>query len=265
MQSQEPRGRPAPGLRAKIRRTRDWVLQPERDEGEGTPYLGLRLVVAVAIVVVSTSSAVAAWRAETLTEYAGQFEAVYRQELASMESDIGVDEQAVASDAGQLSRLEQHAALGAALERDAVRARGDARTRLRLAAVDQRTLVNLALARDFEAQVPYASGATVQWDPAPALRYALANDVELERLQPAVFRSRAATDRRWAVEMTVVAALFVVALVLLTVCDVLLVRPREQARSRGYRVVHALPVAAAVVWVGAVVWFTVIVLGSVRP
>jgi hypothetical protein len=250
------------GLAARLRSVRDWVLQPEHDDAEdaGSPYLRRRFLVAIGIVLVSTSSAVAAWRAETFNEYAGQNEAIYRQEVAGLEQRLRVDEEAVTSDMAQLPRVEQAAVLDHLLGSASKRATGAHGVALRIATVDQSALVNQAQRQDFEALSPFVAKGKTTFEPAPAIRNMVDNDVELGRLEPALYHERASADRDRSVKMTVVAAMFVLALVLLTVCDVRLARIASPRQSRPDRTTRSLPRAAVLVWVAAAAWFAQIVL-----
>jgi hypothetical protein len=259
---------PKPGASpARVRAAFRWVTATETfgddDEpraGDGAPSRRrLKFAIALGIVVVSVSSAVAGWRAEIFNEYAAQSEGLFRQQLVTLQQRERQSEEQVTSDLRQFGTYEQDVSLAQQLQHEADHTTGSLALRLRAEAQGESTLAGLNQTQNFQAEspAPYEDG-TAAYDPATA--YLWANESAFEGIDPAALRREARADRLDAVNMTGVAVLFVFALVLLTLGQVTLGGPVPATPKRSWTLGHSLASLAMVVWVAGVVLFTVILL-----
>lgn len=257
---------PKPGAPpARARAAFRWVTETETfgdgDEprgGDGAPSRRrLQFAIALGIVVVSVSSAVAGWRAELFNEYAAQSEGLFRQQLVTLQQRERVYEEQVTSDLRQFGTYEQEISFGQQLQRDANRTTGSLAARLAVAAQGENTLAALNQNQNYLALEPSPLGGAATY--APASAYMRATEGALEDFDPAGLRLEARTDRTDAVNMTGIAVLFVAALVLLTLGQVTLGGPRI-AVKHGWTLGHTLASLAVLVWAAGAVLFTVMLL-----
>jgi len=255
-------------LPARIRAAFRWVTATETfadgsaDEahaadGAAPSRRRLQFAIALGIVVVSVSSAVAGWRAELFNEYAAQSEGLFRQQLVTLQQRERVYEEQVTSDLRQFGTYEQEISFGQQLQREANTATGSLAARLAVAAQGENTLAALNQNQNFFALEPRPLGGAATY--APASAYLRASEGALEEFDPAGLRREARTDRTNAVNMTGIAVLFVTALVLLTLGQVTLGGPRLAGRG-GWTLGHTLASVAVAVWVAGAVLFTVMLL-----
>jgi hypothetical protein len=116
---------------------------------------------------------------------------------------------------------------------------------------------------NFEVQSPaLGANGTISYDPASAYRSAVATDAELGGLHPAAALRASNSESDQAVNMTGVAALFVAALVLFTLAQVMLGRrPRKEPPLGGrWTVSHTLVVGGTLVTATAAVLFTLVMV-----
>jgi hypothetical protein len=259
---------PKPGAPpARIRAAFRWVTATESfgddDEpraGDGAPSRRrLQFAIALGIVVVSVSSAVAGWRAELFNEYAAQSEGLFRQQLVTLQQRERVYEEQVTSDLRQFGTYEQEISFGQQLQQEANSSTGSLAARLAVAAQGENTLAALNQNQNFFALEPSPLGGAATYAPASAYLRASEGAGALEEFDPAGLRREARTDRTNAVNMTGIAVLFVTALVLLTLGQVTLGGPRVAGRG-GWTLGHTLASLAVTVWVAGAVLFTVMLL-----
>jgi hypothetical protein len=254
-------------LSAHVRAAFRWVTATETFGDGDEPHGGdgarsrrrLKFAIALGIVVVSVSSAVAGWRAEIFNEYAAQSEGLFRQQLVTLQQHERQSEEQVTSDLRQFGTYEQDYSLAQQLQQDAHHTTGSLARRLRAAAQGESTLAGLNQTQNFQTlpPTPYTDG-TAAYHPASA--YLWANESAFEDIDPAALRREARADRIDAVNMTGVAVLFVFALVLLTLGQVTLGGPAPATPKRSWTLGHSLASLAVVVWVAGAVLFTVMLL-----
>jgi hypothetical protein len=237
-------GRVGAGLR--------WVVATETFEGQAERPAGhyLRFAIALGIVVASISSAVAGVGAELYNEQSTQNESLFRQAVITLQERERAIEGDVASDLQRFAAYEQAFMLGhvaqnaekTATGRLAERVYADATAQEQLAALDEQSFLH--------SLTPFYTGS-----PYPAVdvtdgyRNAVHNSGELNEADPAALQRRASSDRQSAVDLTGVAAVFVFALVLLTVAQMRTSRTVRMPAGRAWNVGATLAVTAAAVWV----------------
>lgn len=238
-------------VRRVVGRLRDavrWLLATEEEIAAGaqpreaeqraeemTPQLRrFRARVAIAIVIVSVCSALTAWRASVFEEYSVQHEGLFRQELAGQLEREQLGEAQVAHDLQAYARFEQDQLLASRLRRDAVRSPGGrARALVGELQAARRWLIDSFGAFSVGNAAEFSDDGTSSYDPANAYKTVLAGDLEFLRFEPGVQRLEARRDRGKAADLVGVTALFVAALVLLTLSEVSLGRrSRRGQRSR---------------------------------
>ena len=259
---------PKPGASpARIRAAFRWVTATESFADGDEPRARdapsrrrLKFAIALGIVAVTVSSAVAGYRAELFNEYAAQSEGLYRQQLVTLQQRERQSEEQVTSDLRQFGTFEQDHSLAQQLQQQANRTTtGSLARRLRAAAQGESTLAGLNQTQNFQVLQPtvYTDG-TADYEPGSA--YLAANERAFEDIDPAALRREARADRIDAVNMTGVTVLFVFALVLLTLSQVTLGGPAPATPKRSWTLGHSLASLAVVFWVAAAVLFTVVLV-----
>jgi hypothetical protein len=207
--------------------------------------------VALAIVVVSILSALAGWRASVFEERASNAGAVFHQDLLLQQRLERQHEGDVARDIGQFTEFEQHWFLAHALRHAA--AAGGASAALAGMGQQEAVAADQAL-HNFSVIPPHSvPDGTSSYDAAAAYRQDAVGDVELEGLHPREVLENSDALRSRAVNMTGVAALFIAALVVLTLAQVTLGRrgrvPGSTAAEQkdNWSISHTLLAAATLV------------------
>lgn len=234
-----------------------WVLATETESAEPEPHTytvgqrKLRFALALAIVVASISSAVAGAGAELYYEHSSQAEGLFRQALVTLGQNEQTYEAAIASDLRQFGAYEQDFVLSHRLRQEARTTSGPLAGRLASAAVAEQQLAGLSEAQNFLLALP-SGGST---DAAPAIdpAGAYANYVryvpDLEQVDPGELHRETKSDRRKAVDMTGVAAIFVFSLVLLTLARIRAERARATAGVLAWSMGSMLAVLGAAAWI----------------
>jgi hypothetical protein len=213
-----------PNLRAAVKDLLHGEHAEELGSGVGTAaHRVFRSRVALAIVLVSILSAAAGWRASVFEERASDSGAVYYQDLLLQQRLERSHEGRVAQDITQYGELEQAWFLSHAMSSDPQSS-------------EQQKVAAEQTLGDFQTgEVPatYTDG-TSSYDPARAYAREVASDNDLKALHPTEVLQKSDSFRNQAVNMTGVAALFVAALVLLTLAQVTLGRRvRAAPKSSG--------------------------------
>ena len=180
-----------------------------------------RLSVAFGIVIVSILAATMAWRASVWSERSANTDELSRQDVVQREQLLSSQAEAINQDIRVFGNFEEATLLAQELERSARFApSAEERRRLRLEAGSKRAEAK-SQRRFFTASQPVVRpNNRVIYDPAFAARILRAYDVELEVLRPDALREDARVAHIKAVRMTGLAALFVAALLFLTLAEV---------------------------------------------
>jgi hypothetical protein len=214
-----------------------------------------RARVALAIVLVSIMSAAAGWRASVFDERASDGGAVYYQDLLLQQRLERSHEANVAQDIIQYGELEQDWLLAHATRSDP-----QASEQQKVAA--EQTLHNFHVG---DALTTYTDGTSF-YDPARAYASEVASDTGLVALHPEQVLRRSDSVRGQALDMTAVAALFVAALVLLTLAQVTLGRRRAGPKiaavngPAGWSISHTFVTAGTLVALTATVLFVLVLV-----
>jgi hypothetical protein len=197
--------------------------------------------VALGIVAVSILAALMAWRASVWSERSANTDEISRQDVVQQQQVFASHAQSVNQDLRIFGRYEEHSILARELERDAARAGGEQAGALRVEAQRQRAQAQ-ALRRFFLASQPIEEreGGGVEYDPRFALTVLQTNDNDLETLRPRQLREEAREAHIKSVRLTGLAALFVVALVCLTLAEI-----TRQGISRGFAAAGVVVMAVA--------------------
>lgn len=220
---------------ARARKRIKQVLRGEEAGGleadvEAATRAVLRSRLAVGIVALSILSSLAAWRASVFDEHAGNAGAVFQQEVVVQQQRERAHQASVARDLIQFGEFERHWFMASVLARDA-RVRGAGPDLSREAG--REAVAAEQLLSGFRALSPTLQSAGGSgYDVAAAYRRDASVDIELAGLHPADALAESGRRRAQAVRMAGVAALFVAALVLLTVAQVM-VRQRRPRTHLG--------------------------------
>lgn len=169
-----------------------------------------RLSVAFGIVLVSILAAVMAWRASVLDERSANTDELSRQDIVRLQQIQASNAETVIEDLRIFARYEEHVLQSLSFKRQG----DDAR------AQEERSLAK-ALVPFFRASQPIENDdGTPYFDPKFALKVLNANDSELETLRPFEQRAAAKEAHIRGVQLTGLAALFVAALLFLTLGEV---------------------------------------------
>ena len=213
---------------ARVRPVVTWVLTPTeepKDEPQRHPLRLLRGRIAIAIVLVSILSAFAAWRASVHDETAAHEEARFRQELVLLQQQQHSDEDAVVDEVLRFGAYEENASRALQLTDDAVAARRAGHRALARRLKDEalrESRVSHAQLAGFVLATPWDADGEPDYDPVAAYRLAVRTNPERAKLDPGELRHAATAARGHGVTMTMVAALFIAALVFLTLAEVAL-------------------------------------------
>lgn len=220
----------------------------------------LRFALALGIVVASISSAVAGAGAELYYEHSSQAQGLFRQALIAVQQREQRYESDIASDLRQFGTYEQDVVLGHLLRRDAQTAHGALADRLQSDAFAAEQLAALHWDANFLWAWPsrYTEAAPAI-DPAGAYADVVVGSPDLEAVDPARLHEEAWSDRRSAVNMTGVAAVFVIALVLLTLSQMRIRRSPDRAARTVSTMSATLAALGATVWIiGVTLAFVVV-------
>jgi hypothetical protein len=212
--------------------------------------------VAIGIVLLSIFSAVAAWRASVFDEKAVNAGARFHQELIVQQQRSRTHATAVSRDLTHFLDYERAWFMANALDRAARKPGAD--PSLAREAQRERTAAE-ELLEGFEVRRPTAfPDGTSSYDPAAAYKRDVTGDIELQGLRPAEALRTSEDRRHRAVDMTFVAALFVAALVLLTLAQVMV--GREVEMTEGWRLSHMLVIGGTLVTLAGVVLFVLVMV-----
>ncbi len=200
------------------------ILGPEGGlHGAAGGLSRLRVWAAVAIVVVSVASALAVLKASVYDEQASQEDAVYRQQLLTRQQADRSREEEVAQDLFLFGGYEQQVLRARDLRRDAAALAGVPRmaAALRRRAERERAIAAAQL-EGFRVALPATSArGGPAFDPSLAYRIATHSPQALEEeLDPGRHRLAARAARHDGERMAVVAAIFLAALLFLTLAQV---------------------------------------------
>jgi hypothetical protein len=257
---------PRPRLRDRLRTAYRWVVTPEEppehESDEQRRLRRLRGAIALGIVAVSVCSAGAVWRASVHEEAAAHHEARFRQDLVLFQQRVQAAEDGVFEELLRFGAYEEHEWRSRQLARDARTARRMGHPTL----ASQLAGVGLREARVSDAQwVSFANGlpeigGVPAYDPREAFDTGTAAQ-PVGDLRPGELRHEAADSRRHAVRMTLSAALFIAALVFLTLAEVPLMRrpaPEAPTPTSPGAVTRLLLLAGAGTTLAAIVIFLTI-------
>jgi hypothetical protein len=212
----------------------------------------LRSRVALAIVALSVFSAVAGWRASVFDERSSSSSAVFHQDLLVQQQLEAKHQATVAQDITQYGELEQHWFMATRPEQG-----GSAQTAERERVAAEQTV------GDFGAETPTLNpDGTVSYDPALAYSSGVATDAQLGGLHPAAALRASNSESDQAVNMTLVAVLFIAGLVLFTLAQVTLGRRTrsEPAGTGRWTISHTFVLAGALVAASATVLFVLVMV-----
>lgn len=220
-------------------------------EARGRERDRFRIVVPILIAVVSVLGAVVAMRASQLSIRASDLNETGLLQFVQREQELAAAEAAVDEDLRLLAQYQGHIRAWRLLEEDAGRIRED---NPELAeALELQAQGELALARSlrpfFQAQLPDFGDreGVVEYDREEALRFLVEGNQRLQDLRPAETLERAREEHGRTVNLVLTVALFIAALVFLTVA---------QFASRSIR--GAFAVGGVVVALAGVVVFVVL-------
>ena len=179
----------------------------------------------------SVLGAVVAWRASIYSSDASDLDQRATQELVRREQIVASSRGAVAQDRRFHGPYQEHVKAAVLLERDARALRATDAVKsaeLRAEALDERALAR-SLAQFFYSPTPGypTSSGNVGYDARAALQYIEETDAELPILHPGAVAKDAQTLHDRTVHLVAVAAIFVLALFLLTLAE--LARPATRA------------------------------------
>jgi hypothetical protein len=238
-----------------------WLVVPEPDPVAGARgedrFRRFRHRVALGIVAVSILAAVAIWRASVYDERAAQSDALFREQLVVLSEAESTHEDNATQDLTLFARYQEHLLQAELLSTQAQADGVDERLAARLAveAQDER---NLASELEAGFGVPPQSTDGRGY---PRLAYQTQLDAfnDLDLVGPGEHRSAARAEHLQGVHLTLVAALFVAALLLLTLAEVAIGR---RGRISAWRP-HAASVlcwsALGIVGAGIVVFGVVVI------
>lgn len=210
---------------------------PSRDPNEPTKTVGgriweryrifsapfggrFKLSIALGIVVVSILAAVMAWQSSVWGERSGNTDELTRQDQVQLERILTSQNGAINQDIRVFNSFEEATLLAQELDQDARKLRGQASLDLQLEAGAQRAEAK-SQRRFFESSAPRVDdNGDVVYDPAFTERLLRANNPELEVLRPDELRAEAREAGVKSVRLTGLAALFVAALLFLTLAEV---------------------------------------------
>ena len=180
-----------------------------------------KLSVAFAIVLVSILAAGMAWRASVWSERSANTDEITRQDIVQREQILAGQAETINQDIRAFNSFEEATLLAQELERDARKLSGRERLELELEAGSQRAEAK-SLRRFFAASAPVVDpeSGRVSYDPAFTRRLLLAYSPDLEVLRPEELREEARLANIKSVRLTGLAALFVAALLFLTLAEV---------------------------------------------
>jgi hypothetical protein len=247
-------------LSDRVRRAIEDLLHGDEVEGlesglDTAAHRVFRSRVALAIVLVSILSAAAGWRASVFDERASDGGAVYYQDLLLQQRLERSHEANVAQDIIQYGELEQDWLLAHAMRSDP-----QASEQQKVAA--EQTLHNFHVSR----ALSIFTDGTSSYDPARAYALEVAPDPALVTLHPEQVLRSSDSVRSQALHMTAVAALFVAALVLLTLAQVTLGRRRAGPTlavaigPNGWSISHTFVTAGTLVALTATVLFVLVLV-----
>jgi hypothetical protein len=201
---------------------------PERAPTPEVPAkLGLGRRIALGMVLLASLSALAAWRASDFDESASQETAVYWQEVNQRAATERLDQEAVNQDVRNFSEYEQDRLLGSSLQQaaDQPKQANSAAELLEAQSLDELRQARLALS-EFDVSLPVVIAnpkrglASLTYPAAGAYGELLAQDRQNTRLRPDEQRQMALDNEQRSVYLTGIAAIFIAALVLLTIASV---------------------------------------------
>jgi hypothetical protein len=242
-----------------------WVVATETfddaaDEEGRDSRRWLGFAIALGIVVASISSAVAGAGAELYNERSTQSESLYRQALITLQQRERVFESDIASDLQQFGSYEREFLLGHLLQSDEQTATGELAARIRSDAVAAEQLAALDEQQNFVLALPGGyTAAAPTIDPTALYTAAVRNSSDLQRVDAAELHHETTTDRADAVDMTGVAAVFVFALVLLTLGQMRLGRAARTANGGASNAGTTLAGLGACVWLVGIALALVVV------
>lgn len=179
-----------------------------------------KLSVALGIVIVSILAAGMAWRSSVWGENSGNTDELTRQDQVQLEQILSSQTEQVNQDIRVFNSFEEASLLAQELDRDAAKLKGQARLELGLEAGSQRAEAK-SQRRFFNASAPAVDpDGTVRYDAAFAQRVLRSYSPELEVLRPDALREEARAANVKSVRLTGLAALFVAALLFLTLAEV---------------------------------------------
>lgn len=179
------------------------------------------LSVALGIVVVSILAAGMAWRSSVWGERSGNTDELTRQDQVQLEQILSSQTEQVNQDIRVFNQFEEATLLAQELAADSNKVKpGQERLELQLEAGSQRAEAK-SQRRFFNASAPAVDpDGTVRYDAAFAQRVLRSYSPELEVLRPDELREEAREANLKSVRLTGLAALFVAALLLLTLAEV---------------------------------------------
>jgi hypothetical protein len=179
-------------------------------------------------MAISIAGTLVGWRA---SEWSGKARDADQRAInltIQRQQALSSDQQIVLSDQRALGPYTEHVRRAYLLQRDAGRAKrrglAGAAARLRVESQTERLLAESSDV--FSAAAPQESRGSVTYDAAAGLRALHAENTDLVRFRPETPRAEAAHAHRKAVNLTGVAALFVVALFFATIAQITPVRIR---------------------------------------
>jgi hypothetical protein len=193
----------------------------ERYRKFSAPFGGrFKLSIALGIVVVSILAALMAWQSSVWGERSGNTDELTRQDQVQLERILSSQNGAINQDIRVFNNFEQATLLAQELDKDAGKLSGQASLDLQLEAGAQRAEAK-SQRRFFEASAPHVDDdGQVVYDAAFTERLLRANSPELEVLRPDELRADAREAGVKSVRLTGLAALFVAALLFLTLAEV---------------------------------------------
>ncbi|HWF50866.1 MAG TPA: hypothetical protein VG294_09525 [Solirubrobacteraceae bacterium] len=224
-------------LRSLARRILKELIHGEKDlegEVESAARKVFRSRVALGIVALSILSALAGWRASVFDEQSSSSTATYHQELLVQQQREQQHEATISRDLDKFGEYEQHWGMAAAAARQ--RPSGPAARVALDALYAQEKVAAEEILAGFEAAYPTSHpGAlgSLRYPAAAAYLGQITGDTELQGLRPRAALDDARRRDKRALELNLVAALFIAALVLLTAAQVTLGRAsRPQTAER---------------------------------
>lgn len=233
-------------------------------EVEAAGRRAFRSRIALGIVALSILSALAGWRASVFDEASSASAALYHQQVLLQQQRQTIHEGQVDRDLTQFGQFEQHWLLHNALARQAASpgAPGD----LSGQAQQESVQAEEALERFGVASISWLPDGDATYDSAAAYQSAVTGDTELEGLRPGDALAESIRKGKEAVRLTLVAALFVAGLVLLTLAQTTLgrrvvpLRP-GQRRDSVWSTSHTLVVGGTLFGLVAAVMFIAALVG----